>query len=385
MKIYLYYLLILILFINCSKVQDKESISSYDVLENVLSFDISFGDENIKDEFLLAKPNGIAVDNDGNIFIADENKIKVFDVNGKEKGIFGGTGFGPGEFSYGRSPTISHSNILTVLDHYGYKVFNLKGELLNEYNFNRISHFKTIEKDNGISSLEPIKIIFVKNNLKIMYLAGMKSLPNRSFLNGVHLLIRDNGDSLIILNQNEETTHFIDFNTPSVVLIPFTGNLFYLLLPDSRLLYTFQSYLKQKVDDYPSYKINVLSLKNGELKYIRHEYNPIIIPDSLKAPWISSDKPKDLRNFIKNIHYYPPVQKIFADEDLLFVFMYEKNSENEFLVNIFDLSNDKFLKNAYFSVIPDIIKNKYAYIVIMGENIFPRLERYRIDNLVYEK
>jgi hypothetical protein len=58
-------------------------------LENVFTLELSFGDKNLPDEYLLAKPAGIAVGTDGSIIVVDENKLKVFTGAGKPVKIVG--------------------------------------------------------------------------------------------------------------------------------------------------------------------------------------------------------------------------------------------------------------------------------------------------------
>ncbi len=64
----------------------------------------------------------------------------------------------------------------------------------------------------------------------------------------------------------------------------------------------------------------------------------------------------------------------------------KKNEEEHTLADIFDLQRNEYLFSAYFERVPNIIKNKKAYIRDYGsEEEFPKIEVYKIDPKVYGK
>ena len=48
-------------------------------LENFLTLVLSFGDKNVPDEYLLAQPQILTVNDAGDIYVFDESRIKVYD------------------------------------------------------------------------------------------------------------------------------------------------------------------------------------------------------------------------------------------------------------------------------------------------------------------
>jgi len=44
----------------------------------------------LTDDYILVSPNNICINQNGDLLVPDEIKIKVFDNNGKPKTIFGG-------------------------------------------------------------------------------------------------------------------------------------------------------------------------------------------------------------------------------------------------------------------------------------------------------
>ena len=99
MKAYCCIVFVFLLF-SCSTEQEYLAAVSETALTGVLTLEQTLfgeGDTN-EDEYLLASPCDISVMHNGDIVLADEMKVKVFDNNGKGKKTFGGPGDGPGEF-----------------------------------------------------------------------------------------------------------------------------------------------------------------------------------------------------------------------------------------------------------------------------------------------
>jgi sugar lactone lactonase YvrE len=82
----------------------------------------------------FAKPTGVAVDADGNLYVCDtlNNRIETFDADGKFIGTFGKAGDGPGYFARPKGVAIDSDNHIWVADGMQDKVqvFNQEGQLL---------------------------------------------------------------------------------------------------------------------------------------------------------------------------------------------------------------------------------------------------------------
>ena len=86
----------------------------------------------------LCKPFGLAVDEDGNIYIADtfNHRIQKFDDSGQFLAEYGSYGFGSENFRYPRKVAIGKNGLIVVLDGYNHRIqrINKDGEFLSSIN-----------------------------------------------------------------------------------------------------------------------------------------------------------------------------------------------------------------------------------------------------------
>ena len=92
------------------------------------TFDSKFG------EGRLAEPHGLALDADGNVYVADsgQHKIVKFDATGKYLKSWGGLGSSTGKLSYPRGIAVGANGRVYVADNGNYRVqvFDLNGKFL---------------------------------------------------------------------------------------------------------------------------------------------------------------------------------------------------------------------------------------------------------------
>ncbi len=103
-----------ILFIIFFFITTPISAQENEILTDILTLELSFGDKDLSDEYLLAQPWKVAVTDNGNIVVCDEVCLKVFDKNGKPLRIVDRKGQGPGEFETLGNLYISPRGFLSV-------------------------------------------------------------------------------------------------------------------------------------------------------------------------------------------------------------------------------------------------------------------------------
>lgn len=82
----------------------------------------------------FAAPSNVAVDKDGNVYVTDtlNNRVEIFDADGKFISLFGKHGDGPGYFARPKGIAIDSDGHIWVVDQYQdrVQVFNQEGQLL---------------------------------------------------------------------------------------------------------------------------------------------------------------------------------------------------------------------------------------------------------------
>ncbi|KPK95696.1 hypothetical protein AMJ80_04170 [bacterium SM23_31] len=355
-------------------------------LENVLTLELSFGDEGLPDEFLIARDAGhlfwvmATADDSGNFYLFDEKMIKVYDKDGKAKTTIGRPGEGPGEFSSGRFealPTVSPTGYVTVLNDHGmYKDYNMYDP---QYKFlktvNRIPKIFGTQYRCEVFSLSESE--YIRENY------DNKESGNLQITTFSIEHIKNNEKKVIV--SYDVTTDIIQGRSRES--IPH-GKLFWEALPGRKIAFTFSWKDEIYSDEGNFYIIHVNDLDSGEHQEIKRQFEPVPLPEYM-------DEHLEINN-IKNME---AITHAFFDGKIMYAFtsIKKKIDENRYesLVDVIDLENCKYLRSVYLPEWGDIlaIKGGYAYLngvtyKYKGQSIWDKfsvIEKYKIDPAVYGK
>ena len=106
-----------LLFVFTLSLYPTDSISRQNQpLTGVLTLELTFGSEesNHQPNFLLFRPLSVAVNGSNDIYIMDEDMVKIYDDNGNDIMTMGRRGRAPGEFYNSNSLTITPINLLAA-------------------------------------------------------------------------------------------------------------------------------------------------------------------------------------------------------------------------------------------------------------------------------
>jgi len=401
MKTLLFFILVFLLFFYCGTDVEFKTAEMQQVLTDVLTLELTFGAEErvLKDEFLLARPIGIAANDQNDILVVDENYVKVYDSSGKEKTMFGGTGQGPGEFNSPFNAIIAPSGYLTILDGKSINIYSPEHKFVTRKNLTRNVLLKMFLEENNFAYYFIIKAIANDEKESVIQLLPQE-LQSEELNIWFDVLIYDSPDTVIDIASYRSQAVFILSTT-----LEFKGDLFFEMLPANRVVFTHSLY--DSNDKESIYTMHVMSLKTFKKFDISYNYLPVEIPEEVKKPYLGLGKGQSynrdgtpvstppsikrifeaIKKTAKETKYYPAVKNIMADGNIIFVFTYLQNEKEEYFTDIIDLESGKYLNSAYFAFIPQVIKNGYAYKFNdwLQNNEFALVEKYKIDPAVYGK
>lgn len=430
-------ILVLLLFFNCTSDVDVQTAEMQppltDVLTDVLTLEFTIGESsNLQYDFILAEPRIMMVNNNDDILVIDEDRIKVFDSAGKEKNIFGRPGEGPGEYSRTCGYFLSPEGYLTVLDASGrsggsdgiegYR-YDIRSTLNNYYNLfapdysflekkmlgNVLKLNEYLEsKKIDIKSDYSIRKVFALNETEKIYEIQLKDPDPDSDVKYFTIILYENANTCKpVLHTKMPGTGA--GGAPEDML----GEIHWTLIPGRNLLYVNTLEDDHNEQTVSRYTIHVISLDTFEDTKIYRAFTPFLIPKKEKerhievekmfekrrreifsrmgreAPTVQCDTKKDIR-IIKAQHYYPSITRIRVDRNYAFVFTVDrtettrKKIEN-IITSVIDLNIGECTAEVKLPFIPKVIMNGYAYWIGRDEEGFYEVRKYKIDPAVYGK
>ena len=353
---------------------------------DVLTLEMSFGDKDLQDEYLLANPNSVAVNSRNDIYVIDERRIKVFDETGKAIVILGNPGQGPGEFTGNGLITINSRGYFSVSNGGSFNYYDDQNNFINQITQSNDSKLNKYLTDNQIANPNLSKVFaFNENEYYMEFFSSRGFVENRKMmLTETSLLI--NSENTIQKIESAEKYFFWRGK-----LIPFMGEIKWDSLDDNRIVYTHT--VKDFIRDNNNYQyvIHIWDPKTNGSTSISRIFDPVEITDSDMDEelefYIQTDEPEVI-NFIKkqigNLNNkYPAVRWLKSDGSIVFVGTSKQNESDEYLVEVFNVEDSQYVASFYSDIQIDFLKNGYAYRIKKGNDIFPTIEKYKIDPKVY--
>ncbi|MFC1493288.1 hypothetical protein ACFL6O_04950 [candidate division KSB1 bacterium] len=345
----------------------------------VLKLELSFGAENLPEEYLLANPRGIAVNDRGEILIADENRIKVFDKNGKALKILGGEGQGPREFTNLGTITVSASGLLSAANNRDYNIYTWENLFIKKIAPSLDEKFAHFLTENNISQTSAVKKVYSidENSKCIQFRSARERVNPKIFLMQKVLVFSSDEYSKVIAS------------VPNYVwwrgrFLPYSGDLLWEVDDNNRIIYTRTTEdISGSTSGY-YYKINILS-DNEKKIVISRKYDPVKIPEVVYKEEMSSFNEKEVEQFLekqlKETNYnYPPVKWLRIEGNCLYAGTIQENEHENLIVDVFNIDNNMYITSFYTAIDFDCVKNGYAYRIKREKNEFPLVEKYKIDS-----
>ncbi|MFC1513662.1 hypothetical protein ACFL5P_01505 [candidate division KSB1 bacterium] len=411
MRTYLAVILILTCFISSSVfAQIPEEYFRYN-----LKLELEFGVENLPDEYMLFRPMEIEVDGRNNIYVYDENFIKIFDPNGDPKKIIRIRGREPGlnPASY-RNLFISPDNYLSVSSssrEYYYYIFNPRNEFIGKRSVDREKIKNFIDGMNGtVSTRCHVRRCFPLNENEVVFWCSY-NMEDETI--SYDRIILQTGDNLFknIANYEEVSSIRVSFPTGGSTGTHSSaiGDTYLAILPDNTILYTHTTHDVKFHENQATLTFYLYSIKENTVETFTYTYTPEEIPEEYiieatsRSGYPIADSSRSrmppmqfmeqrqeqlnskMEKALRNQKYFPLFTDMNVDNQ--YVFLWNNRDVVRSRVLVFDMSERKFIGISEFIITPlrIRIKNGYLYKHTIDSDFSPVIQKYRIDPKVYGK
>jgi hypothetical protein len=332
----------------------KEPMYGEDVFS--LEEELSIGESEGQEEYILSIINSVAVDDEENIYVLDMQlkKVRVFDSKGKYLlTIGGGGGQGPGEVRVPAQIQITSQNEI--------KIFDMPARSLNFFSLD----------GNFLRRTPLIKMPFPATSI----------IDSNGDLIGYFMYVEEDEPitALLKYNSNQERQFKIAQLDPLSEKernkMPLQPHLLFDISKDDNIVWA--NSLK--------YEINIVSPEGILLKKISKEHVPIEIKEQDKkeiVPLIfgkESLNPEEEANFAK---YFDPINWISVDDkNRIFIDTLEKNTDRKYYYHdVFD-SEGRYIAKVGLPSWPTlrmVWKNNKLYTIEENEEDFMIVKRYKV-------
>jgi|GEM_PF-2483017 len=405
-------IIILLLFcLRCGRESEIQVVGTIPIPTRDPVLELTFGDKDLPDEYLIASPNSFAVDDSGRVFVVDEDFVKVYTSNGQPVTMFGGSGQGPGETEMAVQIWLSPNGYISVSgSQFGMTASFFKPDFsfIERKNYIFWQPYKQIIAERGLRLAGTLEAVYCLGESEWLHIVNASSIDRDSERPEEVFIIYETADSVRILaNYIKSYPTNIDV-TIAKELAAFLVK----LLPGNRLVYIHTYHDSRINEEGATYTLTFLSLDTFEKSTLIHTYTPVefdwqpgIIVGDLKQtnPRLYQrvqERKRLTEKVIAERKFRSPLRSLFVDGNTIFAATFLETKPGMVLTDVFDGSREEYIHSVslpdtlYWLDVSPIIVNSSMYrlngspYTISGENViigFPRIEKYRIDPAVYGK
>lgn len=268
-------------------------------------------------------------------------------------------------------------------------IYSPELDFINTINLNTGFLYRSFFNEISRSSLSIKKAFAINENDKIIHCKTSASSSETPFFEYNMILYEKNGYIHALADYNSKSRVRVG-SQKSTIPSPFDGNLYCDMLTNNRVIYTHTDYDFIVENNQGYYILNIVLLENFEVKQIKYNYTPQKITRKDKNEYENYFKSaigKVARKALDDKEYIPHVIGIFTDRNFAFVYttiMREIGERREFLVDVFDIDNEKYIISAYMPFY-SAIKDGYVYDIGSNEEGFAEIQKHKLDPALYGK
>jgi len=318
--------------------------------------DLSIGKAEGQEEYMFARIQDIAVDDNGDIYVADAQatQIKVFDSKGIFLRLIGRKGQGPGEFTGIHSIQITAKNELMLYDNWQHKLvyFSLTGKFIRSLYFS-ISL-------GAAGKLWPSSPLFCDSHENYYIVTGIMEITKTP---KAHEEILKIGPDLMYATIAKTPDHDPTSKSLSKYSV---ANLYCHLMAKDYILMGNSEY----------YEVQILNPEGKVVRKFSKEYEPIPLS---KAEKDKEKKRPGSEGKIVFPRFHAPISYLAADnEGRIFVCTWEKPVNGKgYFFDIYD-PEGKYITKIPMDFSPRILKKGNLYAIEADKDSFQTVKRYKI-------
>jgi len=371
-----------------------------ELLENYLTYVLSIGAEGVPSEYLIAGNSltfpyigVVAVDDNNNVYLGDENRIKVYDQNGKAKAIIGGPGMGPGEFRFGPSSQTPQHSLITI-GPTGYVTAHARLDIFNVFD----PKYKFINTFSRADKTEYFFKIFTLNKNEYVYANVTQEQKEHLIYKTYSIYYVKNDTKTVIVSYTQPTDVT---NGRSKMDLGFSGFLFYDVSPKRTIMYTQSRMDEMEEDGKWYYIINTYNIDTGNRNKLKILFTPDPLPNDVytrignfagyREDEIILQKLKEEEMKKRAITHYEAFFLAYFDRHIMYIpvrtYLKKDNKITHTLLNIIDTEKGELIRSIYKPSLIDIIAVKNGYLYSSGKSSdgYTVIDKYKIDPKLYQK
>jgi len=326
--------------------------------ENVcmIKEDLSIGKAEGQEEYMFNRIQDIAVDDNGEIYVADSQatQIKVFDPKGKFLRIIGRKGQGPGEFTGIHSIQITVNNELMLYDDWQHRLvyFSLAGQFI------RSKHFSV--SVGTVGRLNPYSPLYCDSRENYYIVTSIMELPKAFKAHREILKIGADLKYITIARtpDHDPTKSFSRFSLEDLYFQLMAKD--YVLLGNSK-----------------NYEAQIFNPEGKVVKKITREYDPVPVSEAEKEEEQKKESRPERK--IEFPRFHPPISYLAADDEgRIFVRTWEKPAKGKgYFFDVYD-PEGKYITRIPLSFSPRVLKKGNLYAIEADEAGFQYVKRYKV-------
>jgi hypothetical protein len=371
-----------------------------ELLENYLTYVLSIGAEGVPSKYLIAGNfltfpyiGVVAVDDSNNVYVGDENRIKVYNQNGKAKAIIGGPGIGPGEFRFGSSSQAHQISLITI-GPTGYVTAKARRDIFNVFN----PKYKFINTFSRSDKTEYFFKIFTLNKNEYVY-ANVTKERKEYLIYKTYSICYAKNDAKTVIASYTQPTDVTDGR--SEMDLEFRGFLFYDVAPKRTIMYTQSRMDEMEEDGKWYYIINTYNIDTGNRNKLKILFTPDPLPNDVytrignfagyREDEIILQKLKEEEMKKRAITHYEAFDLAYFDRYIMYIpvrtYLKKDNKITHTLLNIIDTEKGELIRSIYTPSSIDIIAVKNGYLYSSGKSSdgYTVIDKYKIDPKLYQK